>query len=99
MPRVQAIVAAEQAVRAQLAAADLLNQGQSGHALQMLDDAEVQLRGAAQAMPASPARDQLMEQATRVRRGRERAASARSAPASRAAALENHDMAYESAGY
>ena len=98
-PRVEAMVANHQAARAQLAAVELLNQGQGAAAARQLDFAADQLTAAAERAPASPMRDRLQQQARRVRGHGNRAREAPSPAAARSDALEVNDAALGDLGF
>lgn len=97
--RVAGMVATHEASRAQLRAAEMLNRGDNVAAAVALDEAEVQLRSAAAAAPASPARREMMQQAEQMRSGSSRARRSTSRQESRAAALDSFDSAYEASGF
>ncbi|MCS6798608.1 MAG: VWA domain-containing protein [Myxococcota bacterium] len=98
--RVDAMVASFEAARAQLRAAELLNQGRASDAAHVLASAESALRARiSQSAAPSPIRARLEAQARRMRSLATGAATAHSAPAAREAALESYDAAHEAMGY
>jgi Ca-activated chloride channel family protein len=99
MPRVQAMVATQQAARAQLEAAAALNRGDQAGAVVALEQAERSLRATAAAAPTAPARQRLEREAARVETRRRAAASAATPGAGRAAALEVQSGAMDAYGY
>jgi Ca-activated chloride channel family protein len=96
--RVQTMVATVQAAQAQLQAVQMLNDGQSAQAAQVLARAEVQLQQAAAAAPA-PVRERATRQVEALRRGRASAAAATAPAQSRGVALEVNRSAYGVLGY
>lgn len=98
-PRVQAMLASFQAAQVQLAAVALLNEGRTAEAADRLQAAEEELEIAAAAAPASPAREKLRDQVSKIRSSRQAAGRARSKGEARSVALESHEAAYGAMGY
>lgn len=96
---VKAMVARYASTRAELRAADMLNQGRVDEAVKEYKSAEQQLQSAATLTKSDEKRRQLTAQAARMSQRREDASKVTSKPQARSRSLHSYSYAFDSAGY